>query len=168
MSDGNDGQQFDRLPETAADRERTDRPTRAEVLEWWDERFGIDPAVFEDYTFWERGKGKLWAFRSAVEAPVRVEGLGMAVLRTRGEHWKPTTNAVQRFGGHATRNVLRLPREQAERFVAGEDQTVAWDGDWGYLVVTHEVAGGPEPLGVGLYLHGELRSQIPKGRRREL
>ena len=23
-------------------------------------------------------------------------------------------------------------------------------------------------LGVGLYLHGELRSQIPKGRRREL
>ncbi|PSP82174.1 hypothetical protein BRC78_08810, partial [Halobacteriales archaeon QH_8_68_33] len=41
------------------------------------------------------------------------------------------------------------------------------DGDWGYLVVTHELAGEREPLGVGLYVHGELRSQVPKGRRRD-
>jgi NOL1/NOP2/fmu family ribosome biogenesis protein len=92
----------------------------------------------------------------------------MSVLRTRGDHWKPTTNAVQRFGHRAERNVIDLTREQAEAFVAGEDQEVPWDGDWGYLIATHDIAGETEPLGVGLYLHGELRSQIPKGRRRDL
>ena len=162
------GQQFDRLPETTAERELDRRPTRVAVLDWWDERFGIDPAFFTEYTFWEKGKGKVWAFRADVESPVRVESLGMSVLRTRGEHWKPTTNAAQRFGKYATRNVVELSREEAETFVAGEDQTLDWDGDWGYLIAAHDIAGTTEPLGVGLYLHGELRSQIPKGRRREL
>jgi NOL1/NOP2/fmu family ribosome biogenesis protein len=92
----------------------------------------------------------------------------MVFLRVRQEHWKPTTEAAQRFGRGATRNVVELERPAAERFLAGEDQQLAWDGDWGYLIVAHELAGGVEPVGVGLYLHGELRSQVPKGRRREL
>jgi len=168
MSGDHDGQQFDRLAPTAEEREREGRPTRTEVVEWWDERFGIDPEVFADVTFWEKGKGKIWAFQSDVESPVRVEGLGMSMLRTRGEHWKPTTDAVQRFGQHATENVIHLSRAEAEAFVAGHDQEIEWDDDWGYLVVTHDFVGESEPLGVGLYLHGELRSQIPKGRQREL
>jgi len=167
MSD-HDGQQFDRLPATSDEPAPDHRPARSDVLDWWDDRFGIDPAVFEDYTFWEKGKGKLWAFRGDPESPIRVEGLGMTFLRTRGEHWKPTTDAVQRFGHHASENVIELSRAEAEAFVAGHDQKLEWDGDWGYLIVAHELAGEPEPLGVGLYLHGELRSQIPKGRRREL
>jgi NOL1/NOP2/fmu family ribosome biogenesis protein len=64
--------------------------------------------------------------------------------------------------------VVDLPRERAARFLAGEDQDLDWDGDWGYLIVRHEYGGRSEPVGVGLFLHGELRSQIPKGRRREL
>jgi NOL1/NOP2/fmu family ribosome biogenesis protein len=164
---GNDGQQFDRLPAIDADRERDERPTRSEVLDWWSELFGVPASVFEPYSFWERGKGKIWAFRGDAASPVRVQGLGMCVLRTRQKHWKPTTNAAQRFGDAATRNVVTLSREQAERFLAGEDQAVDWDGDWGYLIAAHDLAGDAEPIGVGLYLHGELRSQVPKGRRRE-
>jgi hypothetical protein len=34
--------------------------------------------------------------------------------------------------------------------------------------VSHDLAGETEPIGVGLYLHGELRSQVPKGRRRDV
>jgi NOL1/NOP2/fmu family ribosome biogenesis protein len=92
----------------------------------------------------------------------------MAVLRTRQEYWKPTTDAAQRFGGEATRNVLELDRERAARFVAGENQELAWDGDWGYVVVTTDIAGDRPPLGVGLYVYDELKSMVPKGRRREL
>jgi NOL1/NOP2/fmu family ribosome biogenesis protein len=168
MTGEHNGQQFDRLAPTAEDREREGRPTRTEVLDWWDERFGIDPSVFDGVTFWEKGKGKIWVFQGDVESPVRVEGLGMSMLRTRGEHWKPTTDAVQRFGHHATENVIHLSRPEAEAFVAGHDQELEWDGDWGYLIVTHDFVGEAEPLGVGLYLHGELRSQIPKGRQRDL
>jgi len=170
-SDGlaeNDGSRFDRLPATAAEREVAGRATREAVLEFWADRYGIDPAVFADHSFWEKGARKLWAFRGEVDSPIGIESLGITFLRTRQEHWKPTTDATQRFGGHATRNVLTLSREAARRFVAGEDQTIAWDGDWGYLIVAHDLAGEREPLGVGLYLYGELRSQIPKGRRREL
>jgi len=164
----NVGQRFDRLPATADERVVEGRPTRAAVLSWWEERFGIPPETFGDHTFWERGAGKIWAFADDVASPVEIEGLGMVVLRTRREHWKPTLEAVQRFGDAAGRNVVTLSRERARRFVAGEDQDMGWEGDWGYLIVAHEIAGEPEPLGVALYVHGELRSQVPKGRRRDL
>ena len=167
-------ERFDRLPETEAERHsatddgRPAPPSREAVLDWWEGRFGIEPAVFEAHTFWERGAGKVWAFRGDLPSPVRVQGLGMHVLRTGGEHWKPTTNAVQRFGTRASRNVLVLEPAGAAAFLRGEDLAVDWDGDWGYLVVARELAGGVAPIGVGLYTHGDLRSQVPKGRRREL
>ncbi|MFB6074436.1 MAG: hypothetical protein ABEJ89_05445 [Haloarculaceae archaeon] len=168
----NESQRFDRLPATEGDREDPDaadhRPTRAAVLEFWDDRYGVDPAAFEEYTFWERGKGKVWAFRGDLPSPVAIEALGITFLRTRGEHWKPTTDAVQRFGDHASENVVDLRPEQARRFLAGKDQEIPWDGDWGYLIAAHDLAGEREPIGVGLYLNGELRSQVPRGRRRDL
>jgi NOL1/NOP2/fmu family ribosome biogenesis protein len=167
MSD-NDGGQFDRLPATAADREVAGRATRAEVIEWWVDRFGLPADAFDGYTFWEKGAGKVWAFAADLPSPTDVEGLGMTFLRTRQEHWKPTTNAVQRFGRAATRNVIELDADAARRFLAGEDLEPGWDGDWGYLIVAHEIAGGVEPIGVGLYVHDELRSVVPKGRRASL
>jgi NOL1/NOP2/fmu family ribosome biogenesis protein len=165
---GNDGQQFDRLPATADDREVPGRASRAEVLEWWDDRFGIPPETFDDYTFREKGKGKIWVYRGEAPSPIDVEGLGMTFLRTRQRHWKPSTNAVQRFARDATRNVVELSGEPASRFARGEDQEYDWDGDWGYVVAAHEVAGEREPMGVGLYLRGELRSTVPKGRQEDL
>jgi NOL1/NOP2/fmu family ribosome biogenesis protein len=161
----NQPHRFDRLPATAAERSVPERATREAVLAYWDERFGVAPEVFDAHTFWERGAGKVWICRGDEPSPVDVEGLGLTFLRTRQEHWKPTLEAAQRFGQHATRNVLDLSAGEAAAFLAGHDQALAWDGDWGYLLVTHELAGGREPLGVGLYLHGELRSQVPKGRR---
>ena len=160
--------EFTRLPETSETREDPERATRQEVLDFWAERFGVPPETFEGYTFWERGAGKLWLYRGSPPSPVDIEGLGMTFLRTRQEHWKPTLEAVQRFGEHASENVIHLGEDAARGFVAGEDRELDWDGDWGYLVVTHDLAGGAEPVGVGLYVYGELRSQVPKGRRREL
>ncbi|OYR89095.1 hypothetical protein DJ71_04675 [Halorubrum sp. E3] len=165
----NDGQQFDRLPETPADREVEGRASRAEVLDWWTERFGIGGGVFEEYSFWEKGAGKIWIFNGEATDPSEVEAVGMTFLRTRQEHWKPTTRAATRFGAHATKNVIELDPEQASRFAAGDDQDIPeWDGDWGYLIATHEVAGESVPIGVGLYLYDELRSVVPKGSRADL
>ncbi len=159
---------FTRLPATDAERTEPERATREEVLAFWDERFGVPPETFAEHTFWERGKGKLWCYRGDPPSPVDVQGLGMTFLRTRQEHWKPTLEAAQRFGEHATENVIHLDDEAARAFVAGDDQELDWEGDWGYLIVTHDIAGRSDPVGVGLYVYGELRSQVPKGRRREL
>jgi NOL1/NOP2/fmu family ribosome biogenesis protein len=160
--------QFARLPETEDDREVAGRPTREAVVDWWIERFGVPEDTFDGYTLWEKGKGKVWALPYDLQGPVPVEALGLKLLRTRQEHWKPTTDAVQRFGHAATKNMLELDEERAKRFVAGETQAVEWEGDWGYLVVAHELGGGVEPIGVGLFTHGELKSMVPKGHQRDL
>jgi NOL1/NOP2/fmu family ribosome biogenesis protein len=164
----NVGQVFDRLPETPAEREVEGRATRGEVIDWWVDRFGLDRETFAHYTFWEKGAGKIWAFASDFDSPADIEGVGMTFLRTRQEHWKPTTDAVQRFGREATKNSIVLDEDDATAFLRGETTEPEWDGDWGYLVVAHEIAGEAEPIGVGLYIHDELRSQMPKGRQREL
>ncbi|MFB6146428.1 MAG: hypothetical protein ABEJ08_01925 [Halobacteriaceae archaeon] len=162
----NDGSQFDRLPATDEERTVRGRATRAAVVDFFTDRYGIPAPTFGEYTFWEKGAGKVWALApdADLDAPVEVESLGLPVLRTRQEHWKPTTNAVQRFGDAASRNVCHLDGDLAARFVAGEDVEPDWDGDWGYLIVVHALAGSPEPIGVGLYLDGELRSVVPKAR----
>ncbi|MFC3958525.1 DUF7122 family protein [Halovivax cerinus] len=164
----NVGERFARLPRTRADRTVAGRVSRADVVEYFDERFGIPPETFDSYTFWEKGAGKIWVYAGEAPSPIEVESLGMLCLRTRQEHWKPTTDFVQRFGGRATECVIDLDEDGAARFVAGDDQELDWDGDWGYLIAAHTLAGEREPLGVGLYVYGELRSLIPKGRRRHL
>jgi NOL1/NOP2/fmu family ribosome biogenesis protein len=168
MSHGNDGGHFARLPATEADRSVEDRATREAILGWWEDRFGVDPAAFDGHTFWEKGAGKIWVLAGDAGVGLRIEALGMRVMHTRQEHWKPTTNAAQRFGRRASKNRIHLNRGDARRFVAGEDQEITWDGDWGYVIATREVAGEPEPLGIGLYTHGELGSMVATGRRREL
>lgn len=164
----NQGDRFERLPPRPAARSVEGRPTRADVVGFLDERFGIPAATFTDATFWEKGAGKIWLAGTGVTAPTRIEALGLLALRTRQEHWKPTTNLVQLVGRAATRNVVDLDADAAARFVAGEDQPLDWAGDWGYVIATAAVAGEREPLGVGLFTHGTLRSQIPKGRRVDL
>lgn len=163
----NQSDRFERLPATDAERQVPGRPTRHAVVEWWEERFAIDPQTFAAVSFWEKGAGRVWALHHELAGPVEIEALGLPILRTRQEFWKPTTEGVQRFGTRASRNVVTLTDRQAERFVAGEDQDIEWDGDWGYLIAAHEIAGGVEPIGVGLFTYGTLQSMVPKGRRRE-
>ncbi len=166
--DQNFGQQFDRLPATDADRTVAGRASREAVVDYFADRFAIPPETFDDYTFWEKGAGKIWIYAGEAPTPLSIEAIGMTCLRTRQEHWKPTTDFVQRFGGHATECVIELDREQARRFAAGDDQEIDWDGDWGYLIGAHRIGGALEPLGIGLFVHGEFRSMVPKGRQREL
>ncbi|AKH97253.1 DUF7122 family protein [Halanaeroarchaeum sulfurireducens] len=163
----NRSDRFERLPATEPERRVPGRPTRDAVVEWWSERFDIDPATFSAYTFWEKGAGRVWALHHTLTGPVAVESLGLPILRTRQEFWKPTTNAAQRFGTEATRNVIELDGAAAKRFVAGEDHDIEWDGDWGYVIAAHRLAGELEPIGVGLYTYGTLQSMVPKGRRRD-
>ncbi|MCU4924598.1 hypothetical protein OB905_01175 [Halobacteria archaeon AArc-dxtr1] len=164
----NDGQRFARLPETPTDRTVEGRVSRQEVLEYFEDRFAIGPETFAEHTFWEKGAGKIWICAAELPTPIEIEAIGMTCLRTRQEHWKPTTDFAQRFGRAADSCVIELTREQAQRFAAGEDQELKWDGDWGYLIAAHDIAEDIEPLGIGLYVHGELRSMVPKGRQRTL
>jgi hypothetical protein len=162
----NRSNRFDRLPATPAEREVPGRVARSEVLDYWADRYGIPSETFDQKTFWEKGAGKIWVVDGDHPSPIAVEGLGMTCLRTRQEFWKPTTDFVQRFGELATDCVVVLSDDEAARFMSGDEQAVAWDGDWGYLIAARETAGDAVPLGVGLYTYGTLDSMVPKGRRR--
>lgn len=158
---------FERVPETAEDRSVSGRPTRAEILTYWQDRFGVPQSTFEGITFWEKGAGRIWALSHELEGPIEIEALGLPVLRTRQEFWKPTTDAARRFGTAASANVIHLEEAAARTFLAGEDLDLDWDGDWGYLLVARDAAGDPDIIGVGRYTYGTLASMLPKGQRRE-
>lgn len=168
MSPANDGSRFDRLPPTAGEREVDGRPSRADVLRYFEECFGIDEERFAGHTFWEKGRGKIWAFHGTVPDPLAVEALGIHLLRTRQRHWKPTTDAMQAFGGHATRNVVELTSRQANRFWRGDTVSIDWSADPAYVIATAPIADTTAPLGVGLARADELESLVPKGRQRDL
>lgn len=163
-----DPDRYDRLPSAGGDGPDGDEPSRASVLDYFEQRFGLEPTVFEGHTFWEKGAGSVWIVAGDPPDPIEVEALGLRLLRTGGRHWKPTTDGAQRFGTDASRNVIELDRGAASRFVAGTDQAIDWDGEWGYLIAATEIGGEPVPLGVGLYIDGELASNVPKARRIEL
>lgn len=160
-----DPDRFDRLPADGGDGPHGSEPTRESVLRYWEDRFGVDRQNFENHTFWEKGAGSVWSVTGDAPDPIAIESLGLRLLRTGGEHWKPTTNGVQRFGDTAISNVIELDRDQAARFVAGETLSIDWDGDWGFLIASTDLGGTAAVLGVGLYTYGELASNVPKSRR---
>ncbi len=128
----NDGQRFGRLPETPAERTVEGRASREEVVDYFEDRFAIPPETFDEHTFWEKGAGKIWIYAGDAPTPLEIEAIGMTCLRTRQEHWKPTTDFVQRVGHHAEACVIDLEREEATAFAAGEDQEIErWEATGG-------------------------------------
>lgn len=155
-----------------------ERVERGRVVGFWREKFGVPPETFDEYAFYRKGAKKVWAVRretvDALEGDeaetldnLDYESVGLPLMRVGGEHDKPTTDALQFFGDAVTKNAVELDAEDARAFVRGEDIEIEFGEDvveLGYVVVKHD----GRVLGCGLYFPGELRSQIPKGRRVEL
>lgn len=151
---------------------------RERVVGFWREKFGVPPETFDEYVFYRKGAKKVWAVgRETADAlegddtealdTLDYESVGLPLVRIGGEHDKPTTDALQRFGDAVTKNAVELDAEKARTFVRGEDIEIEFgedEVDLGYVVVKHD----GRVLGCGLYFPGELRSQVPKGRRVEL
>ena len=155
------------LTDTARQKNQTSI-TRSELLEFWHDRFGISPKIFKEYTFWEKGHGKIWAFKGNLSKSIQIEALGLRFTTTNQRSWKPTTNAVQKFGHHAHKNVLSLPLHQVLQFVQGVPLHMDWDGTSGYVIVRGNLSDHDIQIGVGLYSNGTLYSQIPKSRQLHL
>ncbi len=138
------------------------------VLKYLQERFGIDPRVFEPYEFYDAGD--LWIVsREATGLPLRTfkrKGLRFARYFERDRSVKLTTAAIQLFGAHARRNVVYLNRAQMLAYVQGRDLNLAPQPgvENGQVIVKY----GTDALGSGLYRDGRLKNQLPKGRRIEL
>lgn len=144
------------------------RITREEVLNWWEERFGISRDVFKHYDFYQKGD-RVWIVSgdaAKVLDEIRCEVVGMSFMRVLSAGLKPTTSAIQLFGKFATRNVVELDSGAAFEFM--QRRSVRLDASRlknvtdGYVVVKFKERG--TPLGCGVLKGDELVSLIPKDR----
>ena len=159
---------FNLLPFATSHEQNQSTITRMELLEFWNDRFGTPPEIFKEYTFWEKGSGKIWAFKGNLPQETEIEALGLRFTTTNQKSWKPTTNAAQKFGHHAHKNVLSLPLDQILKFVQGDSLHIDWNGESGYVIVRGNLSNHAIQIGVGLYSNGILHSQIPKSRQLHL
>lgn len=144
---------------------RVSEERRREILDFWQRKFGVPPDVLTGYEFVMKGENKVWVTDARPpDLDLEFEAVGLPFLRVNQEHPKPTTDALQRFGEHITKNTVEVSAEEARVFVSGGTVNREFDVDLGYVAV--RFAG--EVLGCGLYFPGELRSQVPKGRRVDL
>lgn len=128
-----------------------------------EDRFGIPEKVFDDYLLFKR-KGS-WQFINngvlhAVSASqLKVSKVGLRAFQKIGKFVKPTTRLIQVFGTAATKARIEINDEQLARLVAGEELSMDMDLDTGYVIL---VQGNKRILGLGFFINGRVRSQIPK------
>jgi NOL1/NOP2/fmu family ribosome biogenesis protein len=142
-------------------------PQRHEILAYFTQRFGIALAAFHGLQLLERQRLFVLLRASshlAALASLKVQGVGLPVLRKMPRHLKPTTAALQRFGHYAVRNTVSLTGSQTDALLQGEALSLQLDVQPGYVVL---ISAG-HILGCGLYTPGRLRSQIPRRLRAHL
>lgn len=138
-------------------------PTLRKGLKYIEERFGISPEHFENYSFYIQSD--IWITSKEMEKfELKVfKRRGIRFLRVSRKGFKWTTAAMQIFGHLASKNVVVLDDEDAQRFIRGLDIVVGYiEGvEKGQVIVKSE----KDILGSAIYRNGRLKNQIPKGRR---
>jgi NOL1/NOP2/fmu family ribosome biogenesis protein len=133
---------------------------RRRLLSYMDERFGIPVSRFDDYLLFKgRQSWSLLRRNAAVTdaAGLKVVKAGLKAFRKVGAFMKPTTRMVQLFGRDATRARIELDEDRLARLTAGERLKVDLGIDNGYVMLSF---GGSRILGLGLYINGQIQSQI--------
>ena len=136
-------------------------PRRRDVLGYFERRFGIPLDTFAGYRLLERRHAFSLARDSAHLddlARLKVQTVGLTVLRKIRRHLKPTTAALQRFAHLSTRNRFDRSAAQLPALLQHGELRLEIDFSPGYVVL---LAAG-HVLGCGLYTPGRLRSQIPR------
>jgi len=148
-------------PELAEDDSR--RAVSAYLLE----RFGIPPAILDEYYLFERKKG--WFILRKSEqvkngAHLKVSKVGLRAFRKVGQFIKPTTRFIQAFGQFATKAVFQMDMSQFKTLILTGEIPVDLALEKGYVILKLE---DDVVLGLGFYIHGTIRSQLPRSEIRE-
>ncbi len=91
-------------------------------------------------------------------ASLRVESVGVPLLRWVKKRLKPTSAALQVLGIYATKNVVSLEPMQLEELVEKKEIKGEFPASPGYVIIYTETV----VIGCGLYLPGRLVSQFPR------
>jgi len=134
-----------------------------EALKYLKERFGIPEDAFREYALVDYGD--IWiTTKEAAGLPLKTwRRKGVRLVRVFKKGFKFTTTGMQTFGKYAKKNIIELQnKEEALNFLKGQDIKITeTDAIEGQVIVKF----CEDILGSGLYRHGKIKNQIPKGRR---
>jgi NOL1/NOP2/sun family putative RNA methylase len=143
----------------------------AACLEILEQRFGMAPDGFADYTFFRRTPRELRIVNRDHQTPLQPEpqSTGMVFMRAETRFPKLTTAAAMLFGTRAVRNTVDLDEGQMQAYVQRRDILLRGDQvgsctGIGYVLVRYQGL----PFGIALYLPDEqdkgdrLKSMFPK------
>ena len=138
-----------------------ERPEKNHLVGFFRDRFGIPPSVFANHYLFRR-RQTVWLFtkddRLSALASLRVETVGVPILRWVKEHLKPTSAALQLFGKYVSKNIVSLDPVQLDELVEKRKVKGEFPVSPGYVLIKTEGVS----IGCGLYLPDRLISQFPR------
>ena len=134
---------------------------RKQLLGFLQERFGIPQSIFANHHLLRRGQ-TVWLLskddRLAALASLRVESVGVPLLRRVKTHLKPTSAALQLYGKYSTENIVQLEFVQLAELVEKKEIKGEFPVSPGYVIISAKGV----IIGCALYLPGRLLSQFPR------
>ena len=128
------------------------------ILEYCMERFGINNKTLENYNWYIGSKNRIYIGPEELER-IKPESIGISVFRL-DKTPKPTTNFLQLFGIHITKNIVELNSEETIEYCAGKNLSPNLNTEPGFVIVKHR----DRILGCGHWNGMLLKNQIPKSR----
>ena len=137
---------------------------KKKIFKYFKERFNMEKSIFDKLGFYKNTKGIISVGPKSIIQNTRVVSSGISILRMNGE-LKPTTAFFQTFGKYVKKNFIELNRENAIRYISGEDLFIeAKDITRGYVMIMYKEF----PLGCSSFKNNKLKNMIPKSRRIKL
>ncbi len=141
---------------------------RAEILSFWETRFGVPPSLFVPFhmaassrvTYLIRKSPHLFGLAST-----QIVRAGIPFTRNAGIYMKPTTEAVQLFGCMATRNTVSLKMAEVRKLCAQGEIRMKLDTTSGFVFMKEDEYF----WGCALFLEPDrLLCRLPKNIKKEL
>jgi NOL1/NOP2/fmu family ribosome biogenesis protein len=137
---------------------------RKALLKWMEERFGIPSSLFEDKALFIRGRDIWMTTHEAAETPlIQITRKGMRLARKDRYDYRLITPAIQYLGSLATRRIIDISPQEAERYIRGEDLSLPHLPPLPRGQVILRTHG--RSLGSGLLTEKGVKNQIPVAHR---
>ena len=128
------------------------------IQEYCLERFGINQEKLENYRWYRGSKNRIFIGPEELER-IKPESIGLCVFRL-DKTPKPTTNFLQLFGIHITKNIVEISSEETIEYCAGKNLSLNLNTELGFVIVKHR----DRILGCGHWNGNLIKNQIPKSR----
>jgi len=149
------------------------RHEREALIKWIEETFGIPRDKLDPLLMFKRGRD-IWMASSQLQevldwnenhgtGPLPITRMGTRLARQDRQSHRLTTPAIQILGQWATKRVIDLSLQEAERYIRGEDITLDSPPEIPRGQVIVRVQG--RPLGSGLLDGNKIKNQIPVAQR---